>query len=114
MAEKQEYKIIITAFAERAYFEVLSYVFDYYSFERANEIALELLQCPQILKEFPLLGKVEPNLAQRHEVYRFLLFERTKRTTVKIIYYVDEQTQTIYLTDFFPCEMSEGRIGKRN
>jgi|688.fasta_scaffold96511_2 hypothetical protein len=43
MAEKQEYKIIITAFAERAYFEVLSYVFDYYSFERANEIAFELL-----------------------------------------------------------------------
>lgn len=89
-------------------------MFDYYSFERANEIAFELLQCPQILKEFPLLGKVEPNLAQRYEEYRFLLFERTKRTTVKIIYYVDEPAKKIYITDFFPCEMSEERIGKRN
>lgn len=114
MAEQQEYQIIITAFAERAYFEVLNYVFDFHSFDRANEIALELVQCPQILKEFPRLGKTEPYLSQRSEEYRFLLFERTKRTTVKIIYYVDEPAKKIYITDFFPCEMSEERIGKRN
>jgi hypothetical protein len=113
MDRAQGYQIIITAFAERAYFEVLNYVFDYHSFEKANKITLELLEYPQALKDFPLLGKIEPNLIGASKEYRFLLFERTKKTTVKIIYFVDDVDKKIYLTDFFPCEMSDKKIKKR-
>jgi hypothetical protein len=113
MVKKQEYQIIITSFAERAYFEVLEYVFEHHTIQRANEIAMELLEHPQILKKFPLLGKIEPNLIERPEKYRFLLYERTKRITVKVIYFIDEWNKIVYLTDFFPCEMSDRKIKQR-
>lgn len=86
---EEQYQIVITSSAEQAYFEVLNYVFDHHSFNRANQIAIELLECPQILKRNPLLGKLEPNLTQRVEKYRFIVYKRTTRTTVKIIYYLD-------------------------
>lgn len=71
MATKEEFKIIITSFAERAYFEVLEYVFEHHTTKRANEIAIELLEHPKILKKFPLIGKIEPSLVERPEQYRF-------------------------------------------
>lgn len=113
MVEKQGYQIVITSTAERAYFEVLDYVFEHHSLNRANEIAMELVEHPQILKKYPNLGKTEPNLKQRSENYRFILYERTKQVSVKIIYYVDEQIKTIYLTDFFPCEMHQEKMKQR-
>jgi plasmid stabilization system protein ParE len=113
MVEEQGYQIVITSTAERAYFEVLDYVFEHHALIRANEIAMELVEHPQILKEFPYMGKTEPNLKQRSENYRFILYERTKQVTVKIIYYVDEQIKTIFLTDFFPCEMYQEKIKHR-
>ncbi|MES2589142.1 MAG: hypothetical protein V4622_09185 [Bacteroidota bacterium] len=113
MVEEQDYQIVITSTAERAYFEVLDYVFEHHSKQSANSIALELLEHPQILKKFPNLGTIEANLKQRSEKYRFILFERTTKITVKIIYYVDEENKKIYLTDFFPCEMNEQKIRRR-
>ena len=111
---EEQYQIVITSWAEQAYFEVLNYVFDHYTFERANQIALDLLECPQVLKANPLLGRIEPNLVDRTENYRFIIFKRTTKTTVKIIYYVDEFNQKIYLTDFFPCEMNLQKLKQKN
>lgn len=113
MVEKQEYEIIITSSAEKAYFEVLDYAFEYHYLSRANEIALELLEFPQILKKFPLLGHKEFQLKHRPENYRFLLYDRTERLTVKIIYYADEEKKTIYLTDFFASERDENNINRK-
>ena len=113
MAKEQDYQIIITSRAEQAYFEVLDYIFDNHSFQRANEIALELVEHPQILRNFPLLGQIEPNLEFKTKKYRYILYERTKVTTVKIIYFIHDTSKQIYITDFFPCEMFEQRM-KRN
>ena len=98
---------------QSSYFEILNYVFEYHSFDRANKIALELLEYPEILKKRPYLGKTEESLMKRRENYRFLVFRRTKQMTVKIIYYVDDALQTIYITDFFPSEMSPQKGLKR-
>lgn len=46
MVEEQGYQIVITSTAERAYFEVLDYVFEHHSLNRANEIAMELVEHP--------------------------------------------------------------------
>lgn len=110
MDEEQDYEIVITSTAERAYFEVLDYVFEHHPPNRANKIALELVEHPQILKKFPKMGKTEPNLVQRTENYRFILYERTAQTTVKIIYYMDEQTKTVYLTDFSPVKCCRKKL----
>lgn len=105
MDSEKGYQIIITSSAEKAYFEVLDYVFEHHPNKRANEIALELLEFPNVLSNFPLLGKIESALADRSQNYRFIIYERTTQATVKIIYYVEDEQKRVYLTDFFPCEM---------
>lgn len=112
MDTKQNFQIIITATAERAYFEVLNYVFEHHSPERSNAIALELLDYPNILSVQPNIGTIE-KLFTRKEIYRFLVYQRTKNITIKIIYYVDEQTKTVYITDFFPSEMFPEKMNER-
>ena len=114
MVEGQEFEIIITPFAEKACFQVLEYVYEYHTKKRAEKIALELLQFPFILKQFPKLGTLELILEERPEKFRFLLFDRTERITVKILYYVDYERYVIYITDFFPSEMLNKKIKKRN
>jgi plasmid stabilization system protein ParE len=113
MVEEQDYQIVITAAAERAYFEALEYIFEHHSLLRANKIALELLEEPKLLKKFPKMGAIEQLLKHRNEEYRFILFERTQKAKVKIIYYADDALQRIYITDFFPCELFEQRIKTR-
>ncbi len=114
MVEKQEFEIIITPFTEKAYFQVLEYVYEYHTLKKADTIALELLKLPHILKQFPKMGTLEVILEERPEKFRFLLFERTERLTVKVLYYVDFEHNTIYITDFFPSEMLSRKINKRN
>ncbi len=110
MDEEQDYLIVITSSAERAYFEVLGYVYEHHSETRAGKIALELLEFPKILQKFPNLGTKELHLQNRIENYKYIVYKRTPRATVKIIYFINEETKTIYLTDFFPCEMFEQKI----
>lgn len=114
MDQEQSFQIVITATGERSYFEILNYVLEYYSLDRANTIALELLEHPEILKQQPYLGKTERLLVNRRENVRFLVYKRTKQITVKIIYYVDTFSHTIYITDFFPSEMSPEKVTKRS
>ena len=114
MDQKEAYPLIITSSGERAYFEVLDYVYAHYSIERGNEITLALLEYPNVLKSQPYMGQLESHLSQRSEGYRFLVYKRTLQATVKIIYYVDEATRCIYITDFFATEMSDQRIKQRS
>jgi len=114
MVEGQEFEIIITPFAEKAYFQVLEYVYEYHTPKKAEKIAIELLKFPFILKKFPKMGTKEQILEERPENFRFLLFERTERITVKILYYVDYERYIIYITDFFASEMLNKKIKKRN
>lgn len=112
MDKKQSFKIVITSVAERAYFDLLNYIFEHYAIVRANEIAIELIDFPQILKLQPYIGAIEPLLLNRNEEYRYLVYNRTNLETVKIIYYVDDLTKTVYITDFFPCEMAPSKVNK--
>jgi hypothetical protein len=82
--------------------------------KKAEKIAIELLKFPFILKKFPKMGTKEQILEERPENFRFLLFDRTERITVKILYYVDYERYVIYITDFFPSEMLNKKIKKRN
>jgi len=113
MADEKKYQLVLSSFAEQAYFDSLIYVFEHYAVNRANEIALALLAFPEILKTFPHIGSIESYLNDRSQEFRFLVFERANLKSIKIIYYIDEDAKTVYITDFFPCEMSESKIKNR-
>lgn len=108
-SKQKDYEIVITESASNAYFQLLDYLYEHYTEERADEIALELIETPQLLKKFPRRGKIEPLLIRKQE-YRFILYKRTRQATVKIIYYVNDMYKRIYITDFFPTEMHPKRI----
>ena len=113
MDTKESFEIIITSAGEKAYFELLDYVFEYYSISQANRIALELLEYPEVLKMQQFIGTIEKLLENRKAKYRYLVYRRTRQMTVKIIYYVDEYLQKVYITDFFPSEMFPGKVIER-
>jgi len=111
---QKEYKIKITDSAEKSYLEILDYVFEYYTEKRALEIAEDLLEIPFSLKTLPNRGKLENSLLGRKKNFRFILYKRNSSSTIKIIYYVDEKANTVFITDYFPTEMTNTKIKNRS
>ena len=110
VAASQKCEVIITESVERAFFEILDYVFRHYTEERSEVLALELLNEPLRLRSFPEQGSLEPALRGQSSEYRFILFERHSRATVKIVYFVDKSQEKVFVTDFFPTEMHPLRV----
>ena len=79
-----------------------------------QEIAIELLDYPNTVKTLANRGKLELALSSRKEDYRYILYKRTQQATVKVVYYVDEIAHRVYVTDFFPTEMSQSKIKTRS
>ena len=84
------------------------------SLSRAEKVAKELSEMALRLDHLYNRGAREEKLRRRKKAYRYLLFKRTTKATVKIIYYVDEKDRVIYVTDFFPTEKDPRNIAQRN
>jgi hypothetical protein len=112
--ETGKYEVVITASAEVHFYELAEYLYEHLSIERAEEISGELMQMALSLDCLYHRGSKEEKLARRKKSYRYILYKRTSRTTVKIIYYVDESDKIVYVTDFFPTEKNPKKISIRN
>ncbi len=108
------YQIEFTHSANRAFYDVVEYLYDHYTVDRAEEIANSLYKKAISLQTLFYRGTHEPRLSHRSKGYRYLLFERSKRKFIKIIYYVDQKSEKIYITDFFPTEMDDTKIEARH
>lgn len=113
MAEEKVYKIVIARPAKNRYQEsVLLYLYEYFSFERAIEIDENILNTTRTLSKNPGRGSREKYLDEVKEEFRFILHKETKHFEIKIIYYINEDESTVYVTDFFPTKMDPQRIAK--
>jgi len=110
--QPESYGVIITPTGKQLYYELLLELYHLHSYERVNEIGEELIALGSSLKTFPEKGAIEENLSRENQ-YRYLIYQRTSRSTIKLIYYVDKASQTVYITDFFATEMNPEQIGKR-
>jgi len=45
-----------------------------------------------------------------NEEFRFILFRETKHFELKIIYFIEENKEVVYVTDFFPTKMHPRRM----
>ena len=111
-AEQEGYRIILTKPAQRSYYDILAYLYSYYSETRANEIAQELYEYPIQLENYPNQGSLVEGLKSRTERFLFILYKRTGYADIKIIYYVNESSKKVYITDFFPTEMNPDKIAR--
>ena len=112
--EESRYQIIITDPAEISFYEILEYLFDHYTLERAEELANALRDKTNSLHDKPKRGALEHRLIGRSKGYRFILFKRIPRAEIKILYYIDESKKIVNVTDFFPTEMDDNKIANRN
>jgi hypothetical protein len=114
MGEGKLYKIVIARPAVVRYQEnVLPYLYDNFSFDRATEIDKKIIKKAGTLSTKPARGSRERHLIEAKEDFRFILHRETRHFEIKIIYYIREEESTVYITDFFPTKMSPERI-KRN
>ena len=112
--EKSRYEVVITSTAEIHFYELVEYLYEHMAPTRAEEVATLLSEAAFSLDHLYHRGNREENLVGRKNDYRYILFNRTARATVKIIYYADEQTKTVFVTDFFPTEKDPKKLGKRS
>ena len=112
--EKSQYTVELTPTSKIFFYEVVEYIYQHHPADRAEEIARELKQTAKSLNHNPNRGTAERRLKRRPQNYQFVLYHRTKRSDIKIIYYVDETNKMVYVTDFFPTEKDDMEMVNRN
>jgi len=108
------YTVKITPEAKKYYYDVLEYFYEHCSEESANKKSDELLDLAIKLENNPSKGRIENKLKSLGRNHRFILYYYTISKAIKIIYYIDEERKTVYVTDFFPCESDDKKISKRS
>ncbi len=112
--EAGRYEVVITSSAEIHFYELVEYLYEHMSLDRAEEVARELSEMVMSLDLLYHRGSQERKLGRRKKSYRYILFKRTPRASVKIIYCVDQKSKTVYVTDFFPTEKDPKKLASRN
>lgn len=98
---------------ERYEKQVIPYLKKHFSPQRADEIDTRISNHIRSLGIMPHRGQAEPHLSKEKEKPRFLLYKETPNFTLKIIYCVYEQQQTVVVTDFFPVRKHpSGMMGR--
>ena len=113
MEGKTSYTVEITPETEGYYYEILEYFFRHHSQSSANRKSRELLEKAIALESNPFIGRIEENLKFLGREHRYILYYYTQIKAIKIIYFVDEISKAVYVTDFFPCKGDESRISNR-
>lgn len=114
MEEESIYQVEITPEAEQYYLDILEYFYKHHSATSADRKSEELLAKAISLERHPYRGRIEERLTFLDKEHRFLLYKYTQNRSIKIIYFVEEQAKSVYVTDFFPTKMNDLKIGRRN
>jgi len=107
------YSINITLSGELYFRELYEGLQFTYSLEKANKEVIGILEFTNSLNNNPYRDASKKQLKHLSDDYRFVLYDITKRNQIKIIFFIEESTKTIYITDFFPCSMNPNKIMNR-
>lgn len=111
MGKGKVYEVIVTQPAKTRYqVQVLPYLYENFTFDRATEINEKILDFAATLDKNPDRGRNEDYLRASKELFKFILFKETRHFELKIIYYISEPNDAVYVTDFFPTKMNPQRI----
>jgi plasmid stabilization system protein ParE len=95
--KESSYKVVITDPAEISFYEVLEYLYDNYPLDKAEQIADELRDTATKLHYQPERGTLETRLSHRSKDYRYVIYKHTSRADIKVIYYIDNASYTVYI-----------------
>ena len=107
----KQYKVIITEPAFRRYSKNYIALFEkIFSRKRAMEIQQTILEISKTLEQMPSRGSKEKYLQHLKKEYRYVLHKESRYFVLKLIYFIDEDKATVYITDFFPTSMNPDDI----
>ena len=114
MEETKIYLVEITSKAEQYYWKLLTHLYETHSIESADKKSSEIIELAMSLEINPQRGSLEEDLASFNKEFRSIIYHITKRNTVKVIYFIDEHTNKVYITDFFATLMNPDKKRKRS
>lgn len=114
MEKSASYLVKITPEAEQHYLHLLSHLYHTHNEKSAAKKSEDILSLAMSLDENPHRGRTEEGLSYLGKEHQFLVYQILKRKTVKIIYFVEEETKHVYITDFFPTEMHPSKLKGRS
>ena len=79
--------------------EVADYIGDRFGEKRADVFLDEVRHVIDLLEYNPYMGALDPLLVGRSESYRSVLVNKLN----KLVYYVDENNETIHIAAFWDC-----------
>lgn len=111
MDKRESHQVIIASPAQRRYQEdILEYLITNFSVERVYEIDEAIFKTVSSLEENPSRGTLEKELSHREEQFRFILHKESRIFEIKIIFYIMEESRTVFITDFFPTKMHPNKL----
>ncbi len=114
MEKGSGYIVEITPEAEIYFLQLLKYLYQTHSENSAERKADEILNIAMSLDKNPYRGRLEDKLIFLHNSHRFLLYQYTSRKSIKIVYFIHESSNKVYVTDFFGTKMSDEKIADRS
>ena len=115
--EKEEtplYQVIVTRKAEIYFYELAEFMYKNMTIEKAEGIVTELQHTVLSLSKLFNRGAIEKNLIGEGKEFRFVVVKRTPRADIKVIYFVNALTKSVFVTDFFPTEKDLKQLSVRN
>lgn len=111
MADGERYEIVITRSAILRYQdEILPYLQRNFTPQRVFEIDSNLIGHVFSLESNPNRGSIENFLRKDSRIFRFILFRETRLFELKIVFFIHDQSNKVFVTDFFPTKMNPTRI----
>jgi hypothetical protein len=113
MGAGEKYKVIVLPAANARYLDsILPHIDRNFSFDRVIEIDITIRLTVLSLEHHPNRGALELMIEKNVKQFRYILFRETRFFELKILYFVNEEHHTVYVTDFFPTVMHPKRLGK--
>ena len=87
-------RVIVDDSAKESILEIFSYN-SRYSIKNAIETNIDIQIYINDLADFPYTGRYVPEIKDNH--FREIIYKKTKHSSYRIIYYISEVSQTVYI-----------------
>jgi plasmid stabilization system protein ParE len=113
MDKSPAFRVIVAPSADHRYVEaILPYLQRNFTLERVIEIDAAIGNELNSLRQHPNRGSIEHGLSGKSSVFRYVLFRQTRHFELKIIYFVNDLSNEVYVVDYFPTVMHPDRMSE--
>ena len=102
-------KVIIEDLAKKCLDDIFYYNFQY-SPQNAINTDSTITQYTEKLADFPYMGRYIPELWNKN--FREIIYRKSRKIGYRIMYYISEKSETIYVFNIINCKQDFNRILK--